>query len=428
MADFIIVNSEWSIGASTDTKPPLCQIGHKCYEYDTQKWFVTHDYGSTWTETHDLNAIETLIGEIQASPTANTVLARLKDIKDALALTTEASVDAGTATGGSNTTIVDTAKNWETDCWKNALVEVVISGVHYLRNAASNTADTITIAALPGGVTVAAGNTYQCKIPIHVTDIERIGGTTQTGRDWSTDFANLDIALSALRDAIQGASTKDLTTVEAAIAALQTASETLQDVIDGIAGPAGTTATLNDVKTSVEAVTTAVEALQTAGETLADVVTAVDAVATLIGEVQASPTANTVLARLKDLLTGIVLSAGLAIIGQVGIDQTTPGTTNKVISGHDITGIANNRKVVTTAATAVALAASTAAKYVVITAETDNTGVIVVGGSGVVAALATRQGTPLNPGASMGIPIDNLADVYIDSTVSGDGVTFTYLT
>jgi len=245
---------------------------------------------------------------------------------------------------------------------------VVISGVHYLRNASSNTADTITIAALPGGVTVAAGNTYQCKIPVHVTDIERIGGTTQTGRDWSTDFANLDIALSALRDAIQGASTKDLTTVEAAIAALQTAGETLQDVIDGIAGPAGTTATLNDVKTAVEAVTAAVGALQTAGETLADVVTAittadgnntsalstvetavdavttaitalsdganvvsaVNAIATLIGEVQASPTANTVLARLKDLLTGIVLAAGTNIIGQVGIDQTTPGTTNAV--------------------------------------------------------------------------------------------------
>lgn len=49
-----------------------------------------------------------------------------------------------------------------------------------------------------------------------------------------------------------------------------------------------------------------------------------------IGEVQASPTANTVLDRLKALLTGIVLSAGSAIIGKVGIDQTTPGLTNGV--------------------------------------------------------------------------------------------------
>lgn len=54
-----------------------------------------------------------------------------------------------------------------------------------------------------------------------------------------------------------------------------------------------------------------------------------------LGEVQATPTANTLLGRLKDLLTGIVLSAGSAIIGKVGIDQTTPGTTNKVSLGTD---------------------------------------------------------------------------------------------
>lgn len=49
-----------------------------------------------------------------------------------------------------------------------------------------------------------------------------------------------------------------------------------------------------------------------------------------VGERQASPTANTILDRLKALLTGIVLAAGSAIIGRVGIDQTTPGTTNAV--------------------------------------------------------------------------------------------------
>jgi hypothetical protein len=49
-----------------------------------------------------------------------------------------------------------------------------------------------------------------------------------------------------------------------------------------------------------------------------------------VGEVQASPTANTLLARLKDLLSLIVLAAGSNIIGKVGIDQTTPGTTESV--------------------------------------------------------------------------------------------------
>jgi hypothetical protein len=63
---------------------------------------------------------------------------------------------------------------------------------------------------------------------------------------------------------------------------------------------------------------------------------------------------------------------------------------------------------------------------VIITAETDNTGNITVGGSTVVAALATRRGIPLAAGDSVALEIDNLADVFIDSTVNGDGVTFAY--
>lgn len=55
-----------------------------------------------------------------------------------------------------------------------------------------------------------------------------------------------------------------------------------------------------------------------------------DPLLALIGEVQASPTSNTVLDRLKALLTGTSLAAGSAVIGKVGIDQTTPGTTNNV--------------------------------------------------------------------------------------------------
>ena len=89
--------------------------------------------------------------------------------------------------------------------------------------------------------------------------------------------------------------------------------------------------------------------------------------------------------------------------------------------------ISDNRKIVTTAGTRVALvASSTRANWVIITAETDNTGIIVVGGSGVIAALATRQGTPLGVGDTIALLIDDLVDVYIDTTVDGDGVTFTY--
>ena len=88
--------------------------------------------------------------------------------------------------------------------------------------------------------------------------------------------------------------------------------------------------------------------------------------------------------------------------------------------------IGDGLKVVTTAGTRVALAASTECKWVIITAATNNTGVVVVGGSTVVALLANRRGTPLYAGESMTLPVDNLADIYLDATVNTQGVTYTY--
>ena len=87
--------------------------------------------------------------------------------------------------------------------------------------------------------------------------------------------------------------------------------------------------------------------------------------------------------------------------------------------------LSEGRKVVAAAGTAVVLGASTTIKEVLITAELNNTGVISVGGSGVIAAEATREGTPLEAGESMRIVTSDLANVYIDSTVNGDGVTYT---
>lgn len=92
----------------------------------------------------------------------------------------------------------------------------------------------------------------------------------------------------------------------------------------------------------------------------------------------------------------------------------------------------DGRKEVASAGTAEALSdISQAFTYLTITAETNNTGVIVVGGSTVVASLATRRGSPLNAGDSYTLNVKgqesgNLKDIFIDSTVSTDGVTYTY--
>jgi len=92
------------------------------------------------------------------------------------------------------------------------------------------------------------------------------------------------------------------------------------------------------------------------------------------------------------------------------------------------TEIGHGSKAVTTAGTDLALAASTACRRVIIMARTSNTGVIAVGASGVDATLSTGDGVLLYPGDSIDFQIDNLADVYIDATVSGEGVRFTYFT
>lgn len=91
------------------------------------------------------------------------------------------------------------------------------------------------------------------------------------------------------------------------------------------------------------------------------------------------------------------------------------------------TEIKDGTKTISTSGTAVKLTDFTTCAHVFITAKSDNSGTIVIGGSTVVAALATRRGTPLDPGDTMDFPINDLSKIYVDSTSSGDKVTFTYL-
>ncbi len=87
-------------------------------------------------------------------------------------------------------------------------------------------------------------------------------------------------------------------------------------------------------------------------------------------------------------------------------------------------------KTVTTAGTAVTLtAANTIVKWVTIQALSSNTGTICVGGSSVLAA--SKNGTCLTAGQAApmynmpGFPYD-LSAIWIDSTVNGEGVSYTY--
>ena len=56
------------IGAAADTKPASgVAVGSRCYEYDTTKWYVTHDSGTTWTETTTLGSTDVTVSGVSTA-------------------------------------------------------------------------------------------------------------------------------------------------------------------------------------------------------------------------------------------------------------------------------------------------------------------------------------------------------------------------
>jgi hypothetical protein len=102
------------------------------------------------------------------------------------------------------------------------------------------------------------------------------------------------------------------------------------------------------------------------------------------------------------------------------------GTSGVLTVNHATTGFGDGVKVVAAAGTDEALAASTAAKWVTIQAQTDNTSRVSIGATGVDATIATGDGISLAPGDVVTIPCDNLADIFVDALVSGEGVRYVY--
>ena len=198
-------------------------------------------------------------------------------LKDLLSRVTEVSVDSGTATGGSITTVVDSGKNWEINMWADAIVEVyvVADAISYLRTIASNTATTLTIVTLPAGKTVDSGDNYSIRKSSSLVDVDKWGGTALTGRDISLDTkALIDASITGLLKSLG-----DIVAEEALIARIGQTTDAM--VAAGAVG--SSSAKLRRLTQGAE-----------------------------------------------DLKTMIVLAASAAIIGKVGIDQTTNGTTNKV--------------------------------------------------------------------------------------------------
>jgi hypothetical protein len=115
-------------------------------------------------------------------------------------------------------------------------------------------------------------------------------------------------------------------------------------------------------------------------------------------------------------------------IGDVDVTSISAGTNAIGKVGHDITGGADGVKTVSSAGTDVVLGGDVDCKKIDIQAQTDNTGLIAVGFTGVDATEATGTGVILYAGDAYSLEVTNLNLIYIDSTVSGEGVRYTYFT
>jgi hypothetical protein len=67
----------------------------------------------------------------------------------------------GTATGGSNTTLVDANSIFEADIFNNAILKMNIEGKNYYATITDTADSTLTFAALAGDAAPSAGTRYQ---------------------------------------------------------------------------------------------------------------------------------------------------------------------------------------------------------------------------------------------------------------------------
>jgi len=114
----------------------------------------------------------------------------LKNLELALARKTEVAVDGGLASGGGNTTVDDATKSWTTNAWAGGIIQIIKSdGKEYFRVISANTDTQITFAALPGGVSVAAGDSYAVRGVTAPADIT-LSRYQRWGRDVSPTWTH----------------------------------------------------------------------------------------------------------------------------------------------------------------------------------------------------------------------------------------------
>jgi hypothetical protein len=94
---------------------------------------------------------------------------------------------------------------------------------------------------------------------------------------------------------------------------------------------------------------------------------------------------------------------------------------------YSYSNLGDGLQLVASAGTAEALAAAaTPCRLIVVSARPENTDVVVVGASTVVAAAGTRRGISLVPGQSVSLHVKDVSSLFVDAVVSGEGVSYVY--
>lgn len=124
-------------------------------------------------------------------------------------------------------------------------------------------------------------------------------------------------------------------------------------------------------------------------------------------------------------------SGALKVAGAVTVTQTTSPwvisgavtctqTTSPWVTLENSATTVYNNKVTTTSGVRVALASSTPVKSVTVKALSTNTGLVYLGN----ATVTSSNGHVLESGDCVDIDITNLATIYLDVSVTGEGVTY----
>ena len=117
----------------------------------------------------------------------------------------------------------------------------------------------------------------------------------------------------------------------------------------------------------------------------------------------------------------VVLQAGTAAFGKLAANSGVDIGDVEVTSLPHGATVYNGQKYVSTAGTQVALASSQAITHsVTIMAQSGNSGWIYIGNSSV----SSSNGYILDAGDTLELKIANLATVYVDSSVNGEGVSY----